>query len=281
VALLKKFKLFVAALAMFIIPLMGVAAPARAATPLNVHPNIVGGTNASQQYGAISLWNSNRSRCTAVLIDRYWALTAAHCSDLLTPDQVTEVRASSLDNTSGYEEVGIDSFYTHPNYDANYLKNDLTLIKFKRPVKKINSKPLEIYGKTPTAKDQLKVAGWGWICEDTTNPSCAHPVNILQELDMKIAPATSCPAMWDPANELCGIAANGTHANGCYGDSGGPLVVRSDNKWKLAGITSYDGDDWTTNSGCGNSPSGGQGSGVFVNVSKYKAWIKQTMEAHC
>jgi secreted trypsin-like serine protease len=276
VALLKRLKLLIASLAMLIIPLVGVAAPAHAASPGNVQPNIVGGTNATQQYGAISLWNSNRSRCTAVLIDKYWALTAAHCSDLLTPDQITEVRASSLNNTSGYEEVGIAAYYTHPNYDPNLLKNDLTLIKFKRPV--LHSSPVSLYGKTPTASTQLKVAGWGWICEDAANPSCAHPVNVLQELNMKIAPATSCPAMWDPANELCGVAANGTHANGCYGDSGGPLVAKDkDNKWKLAGITSYDGDDWDTNSGCGNSPSGGQGSGVFINVSKYIPWIVQTI----
>jgi len=275
VALLKKVKLFIAILAMLVVPLISIVSPAQAASPHDVQPNIVGGTNAIQQYGAVSIWNLNRNRCTAALIDRYWALTAAHCADLLTPDQNTEIRASSLNNTAGYEEVGIAAYYVHPNYDPALLKNDLALIKFKRPV--LHSSPLTLYTKTPTAQDQLKVAGWGWVCEDTTNPNCAHPVNILQELSMKIASASSCPAMWDPANELCGIAANGTHANGCYGDSGGPLVVKSDNKWKLAGITSYDGDDWDTNSGCGNSPSGGQGSGVFVNVSKYTPWIVQTI----
>jgi secreted trypsin-like serine protease len=278
VALLKRIKLFIATLAMLIVPLVSVVSPVQAASPDDMHPNIVGGTNATQQYGAVSLWNLNRNRCTAVLIDRYWALTAAHCSDLLTPDQNTEVRASSLNNTTGYEEVGIAAYYTHPNYDPSLLKDDLTLIKFKKPV--LHSAPLALYDKTPDAKAILKLAGWGWICEDSSNPNCAHPVNVLQELNMKIAPASSCPAMWDPANELCGIAANGTHANGCYGDSGGPLVIKSNNKWKLAGITSYDGDDWDTNSGCGNSPSGGQGSGVFINVSKYLTWICQTIASH-
>ena len=264
---------------MLITPLLSIAPAAHATGPDDMHTNIVGGTNATQQYGAVSIWNLNRNRCTAALIDRYWALTAAHCSDLLTPDQVTEIRASSLNNTTGYEEVGVAAFYNHPNYDPNLLKNDLALIKFKRPVQ--NSKPLPLYLRTPSENTPLKVAGWGWICEDASNPSCAHPVNVLQELNMKLAPASSCPAMWDPANELCGVAANGTHANGCYGDSGGPLVAKDyDNKWKLAGITSYDGDDWSTNSGCGNSPSGGQGSGVFVNVSKYLPWIIQTVVQH-
>lgn len=282
---MKRIKLFVAAFAMLITALIGVAPAAHAAAPNAAHPNIVGGTNATQQYGAVSIWNLNRNRCTAALIDPYWALTAAHCTDLLTPDQVTEIRAASPNNTSGYQEVGIAAYYTHPNYDPNLLKDDLALIKFKRPVQNNPSnnygKPLALYGKTPTASTPLKAAGWGWVCEDTTNPNCAHPVNILQELNMKIAPASSCPAMWDPANELCGIAANGTHANGCYGDSGGPLVAKDwDNKWKLAGIISYDGDDWDTNSGCGNSPTGGQGSGVFVNVSKYKTWINQIICDH-
>lgn len=277
---MRRIKLSIAVLAMLIVSSIGMASPAHAASPNTVQPNIVGGTNATQQYGALSLWNSNRSRCTAVLIDRYWALTAAHCSDLLAPDQVTEIRASSRGLTSGYETVDVAAFYTHPSYDPNYLKNDLTLIKFKQPVRK--TVPLDLYGRTPDANTALKIAGWGWTCEDTTNPNCGHPTTILQELDMKIAPASSCPAMWDPANELCGIAANGTHSNGCYGDSGGPLVAKGkyDSTWKLAGITSYDGDDWDTNSGCGNSPTGGQGSGVFVNVSKYRSWICQTIADH-
>lgn len=279
---MKKFIQAVVAFAMLIIPLVGVASPVQAASPNTMHPNIVGGTNATQQYGAVSIWNLNRNRCTAALIDRYWALTTAHCTDLLAPDQVTEIRAASPNNTSGYQEVGIAAFYTHPNYDPSLLKDDLALIKFKRPVVNNPSnnygKPLALYGRTPTATTPLKMAGWGWVCEDTTNPNCAHPVNILQELNMKLAPASSCPAMWDPAKELCAVAADGTHANGCYGDSGAPLVAKDyDNQWKLAGITSYDGDDWDTRSGCGNSPSGGPGSGVFVNVSKYIPWIIQTI----
>jgi len=281
---LKKLKLFIAIFAMLVIPLVSVAVPAQAATPHTVQPSIVGGGPATQQYGAVSIWNSNRSRCTAALIDPYWALTAAHCSDLLTPDQVTEIRAASPNNTSGYQEVGIAAYYVHPNYDPSLLKDDLALIKFKRPVQNNPAnnygKPLALYGRTPNANTPLKIAGWGWTCEDTTNPACGHPTTILQELAMKLAPASSCPAMWDPANELCAVAANGTHANGCYGDSGGPLVAKDDNKWKLAGITSYDGDDWTTSSGCGNSPTGGPGSGVFINVSKYLPWIFQTIFQH-
>lgn len=273
---MKKLTLFIALFAVLVLPLASVASPVKAANPNDMHTNIVGGTNATQQYGAVSIWNLNRNRCTAALIDKYWALTAAHCADLLAPDQNTEIRASSLNNTTGYEEVGIAAYYVHPNYDPSLLKDDLALIKFKRPVQ--NSKPLPLYLRTPSENTPLKVAGWGWICEDASNPNCAHPVNVLQELDMKLAPASSCPAMWDPANELCGVAANGTHANGCYGDSGAPLVAKDyDNKWKLAGITSYDGDDWSTNSGCGNSPSGGQGSGVFVNLSKYLPWTIQTV----
>ena len=262
---------------MLLAPLVGTAFSAQASAS-GVHTNIVGGTDATQQYGAVSIWNSGRNRCTAALIDRYWALTAAHCADLLAPDQVTEIRASSLNNTSGYEEVGIAAYYVHPNYDPNLVTNDLALIKFKRPV--LHSAPLNLYGGTPAVGTNLKLAGWGWICEDTSNPACGHPVNILQELTMKVAPMSSCPAAWDPANELCAVAANGTHANGCYGDSGGPLVIKSLNEWRLVGITSYDGDDWDTNSGCGNSPTGGQGSGVFVNVSKYQWWITHTMINH-
>jgi len=276
---LKRFKLLIATLALAVTPFVSITASVKAASPSSVQPNIVGGGPASQQYGAISIWNSDRSRCTAALIDRYWALTAAHCSDLFEPGQVTELRASSRDLTSGYERIEVAAYYTHPAYDPSYLKNDLTLIKFKQPV--LRTKPLDFYGRTPGPATPLKIAGWGWTCEDTTNPNCGHPTTYLKELNMKLAPATSCPAMWDPANELCAVAADGTNSNGCYGDSGAPMVAKDyDGTWKLAGITSYDGDDWTTHSGCGNSPTGGQGSGVFINVSKYLDWICSTKAMH-
>src|ERR1044071_934194 len=72
------------------------------------------GANAVQQQGAISLWAYDRygvfrHRCTASLINPYWAVTAAHCNYPSGPNPPvlivgqTSVRASSLDNTSGYQ----------------------------------------------------------------------------------------------------------------------------------------------------------------------------------
>jgi secreted trypsin-like serine protease len=124
-----------------------------------------------------------------------------------------------------------------------------------------------------------KVAGWGWTCEDLTNPACGHTVNILQELGIKIVKDAKCGYSADPKNQICGVAANGQNAMACYGDSGTPLVRKNAlGSSTLVGVTVGDGDaDIDHPNACASNVNGGQGAGIFVDVAKYRKWIFDTM----
>lgn len=238
--------------------------------------NIVGGHNASQQYGMVSLWYPDRHRCGATLISPYWAVTAAHCSVILVPGQ-TQVRASSLDNTTGYEEVGLAAYYVNPNFNTDTFDNDIALIKFQRPVTR--TQPLALSGSSPKVGTTGKIDGWGWICQEVNVPGCRTTVNRLQELDVKVVPASIC-RVWDvnPDHQTCLVAADGSNSMGCFGDSGSGFVRPRGDSWVLMGVTSGDGVDET----CATDPAPGggttQGSGVWTNVAPYISWINSTMD---
>lgn len=262
-----------------VVPLADVP-QAHAASQTDATPMIVNGRDATQQYGAVSIWYPDRHRCTAALISAYWAVTAAHCSVVLIPGQ-TQIRVGGLNNNdpTKYQEVGLAAFYANPGFnpETNFA-NDIALIKFQRPVDLKRAQPLALSLTSPKVNTTGKIAGWGWICEDLTNPNCGKTVNVLQELDVKVVPDSVCRVwMEDPARQSCLVAADGSNAMGCYGDSGGPFVRKVLNKWVLMGVTGGDGVDETC--ATDSTPTGGttQGSGVWADVAPYLPWIVTTV----
>lgn len=254
---------------------------------------VSGGTNATQTYGAVSLWFPGdtgivRHRCGAALISSQWAVTAAHCQFLLVPGK-TQVRVGSVNNADPqqYEEVGLAQVFINPGFkepdgDAPTL-NDIALIKFQRPVTKPTPQ-LALPEFSPPVGTQGTVAGWGWICDDTVGlpgaqPNCGLPfTNILQQLALQIAPDSRCEFMGNPATDLCLIAANGKHAMACRGDSGTPVVLDMEQFHVLVGTIVGDGDQVIGHPNeCDENVHGDQGTGTATDVSVFTDWIRTTI----
>jgi secreted trypsin-like serine protease len=264
---------------------------------------IVGGSDATQQYGAASVWtppadgSANRHRCHVNVISQYWGVTASHCIQNQTiVAGISQVRASgvdvvdpfSLQNPDGYKEsVGVAATFKHPNYvpdQGNYAgQNDIGLVKFASPIKKTT--PLALPTTSSPVGTNAKLAGWGWLCDsDISQPNCGITPRfspILKELGVKIVNPSECTYPYNTSQMFCVKAAANVNEMACVGDSGAPVTRKGFDKLILTGVTIGDGDLETGHPNfCGSNIDGGQGTSMVTDVAVYKQWIQDTIYAN-
>lgn len=105
--------------------------------------------------------------------------------------------------------------------------------------------------------------GWG---------STGFPdTNTLNEVEIRILTNQECSSHFNSLsvsfnriNSICAGEINGGK-DSCQGDSGGPLVANVDDKWQLAGITSW-------GISC-------KGAGVYTRTSYFIDWILSEMKS--
>lgn len=113
------------------------------------------------------------------------------------------------------------------------------------------------------ANKESWTTGWGALFQQATEPS-----RYLMEVKLSILNDFKCERKYfesfnfsiNTAVFLCG---RNNLKGPCFGDSGGPLVVKSQNRWELAGITSW-------GLFCGDGA-------VFTRTSFYIDWILETL----
>jgi secreted trypsin-like serine protease len=234
-----------------------------------------------------------KMHCGAVVLNRNWVLTAAHCVfNVLTPlDPATLTVVAGdhqLDASIGNEQVrGIAQVVIHPNYGSAYRDesgsvhsasyfNDVALIRLDQPLT-LNQRvqPIALSNQYLPAGTQVFATGWGLM-----DPDSDGPANVLQELSTAVVdPALCANVMRDDIEQDLGgdspIDVNGAHIcigtpapnpkTACKGDSGGPLVTRdAAGNWSLAGITSWG------SLGCDLY-------GVYGHVRAQKPWIESVI----
>ncbi|XP_032641901.1 enteropeptidase [Chelonoidis abingdonii] len=232
---------------------------------------IVGGSDAKE--GAwpwvVSLFFNERPTCGASLISDEWLVSAAHCvyGRNLIPSQWKAMLGLHTTLNLTYPQTvieEIDQIVINPHYNKRTKNSDIAMMHLQFKVNYTDYiQPICL----PEASQHFlpgmncSIAGWG----TTTNQGST--ANILQEAEVPLITNEKCQQMLPEYNITENMMCAGYDEGGvdsCQGDSGGSLMSQDNNRWLLAGVTSF-----------GYQCALPQRPGVYVRVTQFVDWIKQ------
>lgn len=212
--------------------------------------------------GALTQWWGNQyggAFCTATLITSSWVITAAHCLEDQSSNNVRfYIGNDSRPNNNGTAPTN-GSFYraaalhSHPNYNNRTLENDIALVQLQAAVPANIATPMA-YSTSNLAPYQGQNAfyvGFGQI-------------DGFDDYSSGVKYSTSFAISQVYANQFRSVY-NGTGT--CFGDSGGPAIVNIAGVPSVVGVTSS-----------GEAPSNPNAdpcktASYSTRVDKYSTWI--------
>lgn len=234
-------------------------------------PRIIGGIEADEGdwpwmaalvYAGLDAYNGQF--CGGALIADQWIVTAAHCTDGASPEDIEVILGvHNLSEDEG-RRFTVDQIIEHENYDNQTLDSDIALLHLSEASSQ-NSIELVAQGDPDglTAPfTNATMIGWG-----TTDPFVYRYPEELRQVSVPIVPGRVGLKIYGAENFTINMLAAGLRQgekDTCSGDSGGPLMVRntSDTDWVLAGITSW-------GIGCARP----RFPGVYTRVSRFTSWV--------
>ncbi|XP_017780628.1 PREDICTED: trypsin-7-like [Nicrophorus vespilloides] len=197
---------------------------------------IVGGesVNIEDYPYQLSLLYYGSHICGASIISEKFAVTAAHCTDGSSAQDLS-VRAGSSIKGSGGVVVQVKRILQNPQYDQWNIDFDMSLLELEQPLplgSGIKTVPLPEFLEAVPEGSQAVCSGWGALQEGGSSPSQlqAVKVNIVSKEDCQEAYAGT-----PVTDRMICAAVPGGGKDACQGDSGGPLVVDG----KLVGVVSW------------------------------------------
>ncbi|XP_011908327.1 PREDICTED: transmembrane protease serine 13 isoform X3 [Cercocebus atys] len=224
---------------------------------------IVGGALASESKWPwqVSLHFGTTHICGGTLIDAQWVLTAAHCF-FVTREKVLEgwkVYAGTSNLHQLPEAVSIAEIIINSNYTDEEDDYDIALMRLSKPLTlsaHIHPACLPMHGQTFSLNETCWITGFGKTREtdDKTSP-------FLREVQVNLIDFKKC-------NDYLVYDSYLTPRMMCAGDLRGGRDSCQNNRWYLAGVTS-----WGTGCGQRNKP------GVYTKVTEVLPWIYSKMES--
>ncbi|XP_043095485.1 transmembrane protease serine 13b isoform X2 [Puntigrus tetrazona] len=233
---------------------------------------IIGGNAAAdgQWPWQASLHFQGSHTCGGSLVAPDFIITAAHCfpkgttgSQLPSNWKVYIGLVSQLQLPNPYN---VKQIILHQNYDPASNNNDIALLKLSKPASNIQPVCLPAFDQKFPAGKKCWTTGFGVIRQGDDSSS-----TLLMEVEVNLIDSSVCNSYSVYGGRItekmqCAGDLKGGK-DSCQGDSGGPLVCKVDDKWYLAGITSW-------GNGCGkpNNP------GVYTDVGQLLMWIYGKMQ---
>uniref|UniRef100_A0A1B6ENS7 limulus clotting factor C n=2 Tax=Cuerna arida TaxID=1464854 RepID=A0A1B6ENS7_9HEMI len=220
--------------------------------------------------------------CGGTIINSMYVLTAAHCSPDIVMLQLAEVRLGEHITTTDpdcvdgvcappAQDIVVDEFICHEDYDAKSYQNDICLLRLAKPIEFNNYvAPIclpvyDFFQKQTFESSVMEVAGWG-----LTDIATGKSSNVLLTLTVPIKTQFICELAYSGKSEIIDkqMCAGGVVGkDSCSGDSGGPLMapfsMDAPPRYFIVGIVSFGPKKCATT----NTP------GVYTKVSEYMTWI--------
>ncbi|OQR75956.1 chymotrypsin elastase family member 3B-like [Tropilaelaps mercedesae] len=184
---------------------------------------------------------------------------------------------------SGQVLVRSRDIWIHPMFDVKRFDYDYALIQLPRPLNFTGKDSHLAPACMPKANESkvfenmdCMVSGWGLIRH---SENLRYDAKILQKLPVHVPSQAACNRAWlagGVANgargltsrHICGATTRGEGSGVCYGDSGGPLQCHLNDRWVLAGVTSF-----VRYCGASSHPN------VFARVTAVLNWIEAVRAA--
>ncbi|XP_062431170.1 enteropeptidase [Rhea pennata] len=237
----------------------------------NSATRIVGGSDA--KIGAwpwvVSLLYNLSPVCGASLVSDEWLVSAAHCVYgrhlKLSPWKAVLGLHDQLNRTYPSTVLqDIDQIIINPHYNKRTKDNDIAMMHLQNKVQYTDYiQPICLPEKSQEFSPGIycSIAGWGRVVNQ------GSPSNTLQEAEIPLITNEKCQQQMPEYNITENMICAGYDEGGvdsCQGDSGGPLMLEDENKWVLAGVTSF-----------GYQCALPQRPGVYTRVTRFVDWIRK------
>ncbi|XP_013965198.1 enteropeptidase [Canis lupus familiaris] len=237
-------------------------------------PKIIGGNDAKE--GAwpwvVSLYYNGHLLCGASLISNDWLVSAAHCvyGRNLEPSKWKAILGLHMRSNMTSPQVVtrlIDQIVINPHYNKRTKDSDIAVMHLDFKVNYtdyIQPICLPEENQVFPPGSLCSIAGWGRVIYQ------GPTANILQEANVPLLSNEKCQQQMPEYNITENMVCAGYEEGGidsCQGDSGGPLMCQENNRWFLAGVTSFG-----YQCALPNRP------GVYARVRRFTEWIQSFLQ---